>query len=284
MADVHLIQPYQIDDAAYVGRPVTTDGLDELPLGSVVADPDGHVLLAYLPHETAHPAHLAEDLRRVKFTESTRTNGLKVRSQNFGYLPRNTVRRPWCSSSILSREHPRLAGLLTLEAGRLEQTYESIAPGVFDEHAHKASRVLPAWRLPGARCFTGGIVNRDAAIGWHHDAGNFKQSFSAMICTRRFMAGGHFAVPALGLWLGIADSSVVYFDGQSLLHGVTPMEKLRVDAYRFTVVYFSMTQLWSCLAPDAEQRHAQETTQARGRKRAAGVVDPAVTERVNRGA
>jgi len=42
------------------------------------------------------------------------------------------------------------------------------------------------------------------------------------------------------------------FDGQSILHGVTPITKTSEDAVRFTVVYYSLKQMWSCESPGDE--------------------------------
>lgn len=37
------------------------------------------------------------------------------------------------------------------------------------------------------------------------------------------------------------------FDGQGLLHGVTPIFKKTARAVRYSIVYYSMRQMWNCL-------------------------------------
>ena len=48
------------------------------------------------------------------------------------------------------------------------------------------------------------------------------------------------------LKLEIADGSLSIFDGQSILHGVSPFVKTSADAYRYTVVYYTLEQMWKC--------------------------------------
>lgn len=274
-----------VDADAYEGSPVTLDGLAEAPLGSVITDPDtGQVLAAYLPWFPHRYDSILSELDRVKFTIGRRTQGLAVRSVNFGYLPRVALRQDYCRAATLNRSRPKAARLLAAEAPALEAQYADLIPDVFAEHSAKAGSVLPEWRLPGCSAFTGGIVNKDASIGYHHDGGNFPDTFSAMICLRRHTDGGELAVPELGHYFPVEDRSVLYFNGQGLLHGVTPISKRSTAGFRYTAVYFSLQQLWACLPPGDEARKAQLVRTKRERDRAAGVVPKAVADRIAQGA
>ena len=42
------------------------------------------------------------------------------------------------------------------------------------------------------------------------------------------------------------------FEGQNILHGVTPFEKLSSDSFRVTIVYYSLKEMWKCLEVDDE--------------------------------
>lgn len=276
--DTEAAASYTIND------PVDASGLEVLEPGSVLVDPDTRqVRLAYLPWETPRYDRILKQLDRVRFTVGRRTQGLAVRSVNFGYLPRVTLRQDWCRSATMNRERPLATRLLAAEAPALEAQYAELIPDVFDQHVQKADTVLADWRLPGCRAFTGGIVNKEASIGWHHDSGNFADTFSAMVCLRRDVSGGALAVPELGVVLPVADRTVTYFNGQSLLHGVSSMAKRSPSAYRYTVVYFSLQQLWACLPPTEEARRAQTTRTKRERDRARGVVPAAVAARIAEG-
>ena len=44
----------------------------------------------------------------------------------------------------------------------------------------------------------------------------------------------------------IEDNTILIFDGQSIVHGVTPLKKYSNDSYRYTIVYYSLEQMWKC--------------------------------------
>jgi hypothetical protein len=41
------------------------------------------------------------------------------------------------------------------------------------------------------------------------------------------------------------------FDGQAILHGVSPFRLTRPDGFRFSIVFYSLQQMWRC-DPKAE--------------------------------
>lgn len=272
MTDV-IMERAAVDPKAYVNRPVSTEGLEPLPLGTVIRAPGGQPLLAYVRlWETGDPEleALRARLLKVKIALNNRPNGLIVRSLPFGARGRSLPRRDYCTGALLNREHPEVLAALNTVARKLEARYAELAPLTFAHHVAQAGRVLPEWRLPGTACFTGGVVNRDNAIGYHNDSGNFKGTFSAMPVLRSHMAGGELVVPELGHYLPTEDGTCVFFDGQSLLHGVTPITKQRRSAHRLSVVYYSEVKLWQCLPPHDEVIRAQERRTGREIRRAEG--------------
>ena len=46
--------------------------------------------------------------------------------------------------------------------------------------------------------------------------------------------------------LEISDNTLTIFDGQSIVHGVTPLFKYKPNSYRYTKVYYSLEQMWKC--------------------------------------
>lgn len=74
-------------------------------------------------------------------------------------------------------------------------------------------------------------------------------------------------MPEYGIGLEIGNRSVTLFDGQAVLHGVTPITKLRDDATRFTVVYYSLRQMWKCEPLGAELARIRRKKTERERKR-----------------
>lgn len=266
-----------VDPASFRGAVPTLDGLRRLDDDTIVVNAEGKPLVAYLrlfrPGDAELEALRAE-LLPVKFVTANRTRGLSIRAVSFGYAPRNPLRGDFCKSTILAREHPSLAHRLTALGATLEAKYREVAPDIFAYHAEQAAKVGGDWRLPGAECFTGGTINRDNAIGYHRDRGNFKATFSAMPVIRHHMDGGELVVPELGVYLPVEDGTVTYFDGQDLMHAVTPLRKAARDAHRFSAVFYSLTQLWHCLPPAAEVDRIQARRTDRELRRRQGIVHP----------
>jgi hypothetical protein len=69
--------------------------------------------------------------------------------------------------------------------------------------------------------------------------------------------GGYLSLPELDIGFSLPHGSVFLFDGQGLMHGVTPI-RLGSDGYRYTLVYYTYDQIWKCLAPNEEMLHARK--------------------------
>ena len=67
-----------------------------------------------------------------------------------------------------------------------------------------------------------------------------------MVAWRYKCVGGHLAIPEYNIGLEIADNSVLFFDGQKIMHGVTPIKYLSPKAYRYSLVFYTLKQMWKC--------------------------------------
>lgn len=189
-------------------------------------------------------------LRRIRFSTTARTSGMKSTSRTFGYAPKNVVRgEETCREAKLATEdpaaHEAIAGLATV----VERFYRELNPAAFAQHEEIVSKVLPEWRLADG-VFTSGIINRNNKLPYHYDRGNFEDCWSNMLVFKRDCAGGNLTCPELDLCFRLRDHSLLMFDGQNILHGVTPFRITRASGYRYTVVYYSLKQMWKCEAPE----------------------------------
>jgi hypothetical protein len=73
-----------------------------------------------------------------------------------------------------------------------------------------------------------------------------------MFAFKRDVEGGYLAFPEFDIALKTSSCSLSMFDGQSILHGVTPIKKLKPSSVRYTVVYYSLKNMWSCETPQGE--------------------------------
>lgn len=183
----------------------------------------------------------------VKYFKDYRSSGLATTSRVFGYNPRNEVRRKYsCTAATLAHETPSLHGRV-LRGGALAAKYYALHNAdLYQQHLQTTSeKISEDWRLPEVP-FTSGIINDNNPLCYHFDTGNFKKVWSAMIVLKRKISGGYLAMPEYDVMVEVLNHSIFYFDGQSILHGVTPIKKMAADARRFSLVYDSLQQMWNC--------------------------------------
>lgn len=238
-------------------RAQVADCGEEIRDPCAVFDQEGNLLCIYDMLE-ADTDGLAEDLGQVKYTETTRTNGLVTRSRIFGYQPRLERRqRPFCNHTTLANDAPRVEGKLRGLADLLTEKYFATAPDTAAKHMEMTDKVLDEWRM-GESLFTSGIINKNNALAYHFDAGNFENVLSCMLVLRKDMDGGWLCVPEINIRFFLRNNALFLFDGQRILHGVTPMEATSEQAYRFSVVYYSLRGMWKCMTMTEELARARQ--------------------------
>jgi hypothetical protein len=235
-----------IDPRLLQRRSAKDSDYDTLIDGDCVVTVNGQpkiVYLSRLSHPDVERARAA--VQRIKYQTSTRTSGLVSTSRIFGYAPRNVLRGHPCRSTSMATEHPEEHAAICGAAPAIDAQYRNFFSDIHEHHREVATKVREQWMIPGS-VFTSGIVNYNNPLQYHFDAGNFSQVCSAMIGFRHKTQGGHLSCPELGIAFEIGDRSLILFDGQKLLHGVTPIKRLADDAFRFTIVYYSLKQMWNC--------------------------------------
>ena len=228
---------------------------------------DGKPLIAYInvPDDLSP---VLKALKEIRYEKSFRSGGLPTNSRIFGYNPRSALRKDFCSSTSLAHEAaPQHAEVC--DAGKIAaHYYEKFNPALYVKHeAITNEKVLPYYQLPGTP-FTSGIINKNNQLRYHRDNGNFEDVWSAMFVFKKDVAGGHLVVPEIDCTFTLRDKSLFLFDGQGLIHGVTPIEFKGLNAYRYTIVYYSLKQIWNCQPIDEEVKRIRQLKTQRERKRA----------------
>jgi hypothetical protein len=129
--------------------------------------------------------------------------------------------------------------------------------------------------------WTSGVVNQNSQLPYHRDGFNFP-TWSAMPVIRRGVDGGHLHLPEYDLTVACRDGWAVFFCGQQLLHGVTPMRLTKPDGYRFSVVYYALRGMKDCHTYAEETRAAQNRRAQRERGMADRGASADVTIRMTR--
>lgn len=226
----------------------------------------GEPVLAYFP--LGPVADLRRAVRAVDIRETYRAaSGKRNASRVFGWSPRRPVqRREACNSTSFAKEQPAEQATLDRWAVKLLDLLRGVDPAIADRDEATMREVLPDWRMAGTT-WTSGVVNQNSQLPYHRDGFNFP-TWSAMPVLRRACDGGHLHLPEYDLTVACRDGWGVFFCGNALVHGVTPMRLTAPDGYRFSVVYYALRGMKDCHTFAEETRHAQRMRTERERRQA----------------
>lgn len=228
---------------------------------------NGELKIVYVKLETQMPS-LVDALKNITYQNSYRSGGLPTVSRIFGFSPRSTLRKDFCAITSMAQEFPIQHAEICKGAKVVSDIYMHYNPELFTKHLQTSQeKVLPSWHLEDSP-FTSGIANKDNQLRYHFDTGNFKDVWSGMLVFKNQVEGGFLSVPEYDLCFKLDDHSALLFDGQGLLHGVTPFKKLGPNAYRYSIVYYSLRQMWNCLEPSGELKRIRKIKTEREFKRA----------------
>lgn len=184
-------------------------------------------------------------------------SGNRNRSWTFGYRPRKPMmRNEGCVLTSFGRDNPDIHAYLAGYADTLSRLLAEAFPEIEVMGRAEVSKVLPDWRLTDDSLWTSGVINKESTLPYHRDGNNF-DAWSAMPVIRRGVRGGHLHLPEYDLTVPCRDGFAVMFMGKRLVHGVTPITRLRRDAYRVSVVYYALRGLKDC------HTFAEETARSR---------------------
>ena len=185
-------------------------------------------------------------VKSIKYSEGKRLRGLKSTSAIFGYSPRIPMRHDYCTTTSMALNFKKQHYVITDFAKELTGYYKEYFPEQFDFHNSLIEeRVMKDWTIGGSP-FTSGIVNKNNQLKYHFDSGNFKGVLSNMVVFKKDVDGGYLVIPELNIALEVVDNTLTIFNGQEILHGVSTIEYKNQYAYRYSIVYYSLEQMWKC--------------------------------------
>tara|TARA_R110002020_G_scaffold99536_1_gene236053 strand:+ start:1381 stop:2262 length:882 start_codon:yes stop_codon:yes gene_type:complete len=191
-------------------------------------------------------------VQKIKYTTGKRVHGLKSQSAVFGYKPRQENRADYCSATAMAKNSPNEHCIISEFAKEIQRDYKDYFPETFEYHTERVKeKIKKEWVIKDS-VFTSGIVNKNNQLNYHFDSGNFKGVYSNMIVFKGDVKGGHLVIPEIDISIEVADNTVSIFDGQDLLHGVSPITYLHKDSYRYSIVYYSLQRMWQCMEVEEE--------------------------------
>jgi hypothetical protein len=236
----------KIDFKKFKNRHAEETDFDELIDEPFILRENGKLIVA-LVEPSQNLEALRQACKTIKYTKSYRSNGLLTTSRVFGYEPRKTLRKDYCNITSISRDHPNQSKILLKGAQIVSDNYKQINPELHAVHRQMTeTKLADDWKLKDAP-FTSGIVNENNPLKYHFDAGNYKNVWSGMVVFKEGIQGGYLSLPEFRIGIGLRDKSILYFDGQGIMHGVTPIKRLHSNAKRYSIVYYSLQGMWNCL-------------------------------------
>tara|TARA_Y100000588_G_C14233890_1_gene916409 strand:- start:561 stop:1406 length:846 start_codon:yes stop_codon:yes gene_type:complete len=235
----------ELDIGSFKTRSAVEADYSELITEDCALYENGRLILLYVtPKESLEYLRSACD--QISYSHDMRSSGMVTTSRVFGFEPRKALRKDFCSTTSLATESPEQHDAI-MGAGKLVSKYYSkLNPSLYCYHDSMSRKKLSAqYRVEGMP-FTSGIVNKNNPLKYHFDAGNYESVWSGMVTLKSGISGGHIALPEFNIGVELKDRTFFMFDGQGILHGVTPIKRHHVDAMRYTVVYYSLKQMWKC--------------------------------------
>lgn len=239
-----------INITTWIRREARETDAEILVEGDTIVRSEGGIVAACMDvHEDT--ANLRKAVLSLDFDRNERMLGLQTNSSVFGFLPALPLRRDFCTTASMAHRNARAHGVICEWATLVAKKYEQILPGLYRRHLQTVrGQVLPDWIL-SATPFTSGVVNRDSMLKYHKDTGNFPNFVSVMIVLRSGANGGRLVLPEYNVKFACSDASLIIFDGQAILHGVTPL-KVSPLGYRISIVWYSMMGMRKCQCRDKE--------------------------------
>lgn len=101
-----------------------------------------------------------------------------------------------------------------------------------------AKEVPKQWRL--GNLFTSSISNFNIAAPFHTDKANIRGCVNVIIVKKRWATGGNTTVPDYQATVDSCDNSMLVYPAWKSIHGVTPIELIKPDGYRNSLVFYPL--------------------------------------------
>ena len=237
----------QVNFEDYIKRPASEKDFTNLIKEDTILFEEGNpkpILLFF--KFTEDTSLVRQAVQEIRYDTSARSGGLMSTSRIFGFDPATGIRKPFCSATRLAMENPKQHKAIVDFGERIAKIYKEYLPDTYISHEQIAEeKVKKEWMIP-LTPFTSGIINKNNQLNYHFDSGNFESVYSNMIVFKNNVSGGYLALPEFDMGLQCGDNTLVMFDGQKILHGVTPIHYYSEKAFRYSIVYYTLQQFWKC--------------------------------------
>jgi hypothetical protein len=248
----------QVNLKEFIRRGAKESDYLELIKEDTLITENGVPKILYFKLKDTNTDSLREVIQGIGYNKSARSSGLISYSRVFGFNPRHAIRRDYCSATGLSIEKPLHHAEISNFGEVISRLYKQHFPEVFKNHSDIVNEKISGdWKIKDTP-FTSGIVNKNNPLKYHFDSGNIKGVLSNMVVFKKNSGGGFLSCPQYDIGFECADNTIILFDGQDILHGVTPIQNKASSSYRYSVVYYTLEQMWKCEPLSDEIKRARK--------------------------
>jgi len=204
-------------------------------------------------------AYLLDAVRRVKFNDLKRMGAqhMASRSKVFGFSPRVPLRRNYCSKCAFAREDPELNERLSKWANVSDDFLREHCPAKHAWFTDYAAQIRPEWRINDT-VFTSGYINDTCSLTYHVDKSELPKAWNVVTVMKHGVKGGMTVLPEYRVALNAEGPVMFGFSAPADVHGVTPITKISKDAYRYSVVFYTMKEMVKCGSLEEELDRIRE--------------------------
>lgn len=217
--------------------------------------------IIYLTNDDPSIDELLPHLTKLKFSKATR-KASKDQSMLFGAVPAGVNKVHHCSRGAVINKDLQLHNLLCNKYGQLMTDLLKIylTPWLKIGLKFLTEGLIYDDYIMYNSIHTSGVINKNNEMYYHRDTENRKHMYSGMIVYKKNVSGGYLVFPEYGFAIQLSNRSILLFYGKGLIHGVTPTVKQCKEAYRYSVVFYTMDKIKKCLSFKEEIQKAYNAT------------------------
>lgn len=219
---------------------------------------DGRPIIVYKNIPQTHLSEFRRLVHESHFIKSQRVNGTPTQSAIFGALPRIRHRHNYCRYTANTMNQKELNESIFAFARLVNDLYKRLLPEEFAHNLQVIEKSVQSEYVIAGTPFTTVNLNVNHAIKYHKDTGNFKNVYSNVLILKQQVQGGFLVCPEFDLAFAQQDGALILFDGQHIVHGVTPIKATGPDAYRCSCVFYALANMKNCYPYEEELSWAKK--------------------------
>jgi hypothetical protein len=197
-------------------------------------------------------------IKNAKYTKGARSNGIPSQSAIFGYLPRVPYRNDFCRLTADTKNQKKIADNILEYSKIIDEIYKELLPEQHELNLEIVNTNIEKDYIIKDTPFTTINFNVNHAIRYHRDTGNFKDVYSNVLIIKEDVIGGHLICPEYNIGFEQGDGALILFDGQKIIHGVTPIKQMNENGFRASCVFYSLATMKNCYPYKEELQRIKE--------------------------